>query len=227
MSEVQVRPKRSKARRPPRRKKALDTHLQKAIDHRAAYVLQLIEDEPWRDGRYGWLAEKVRERFRISRNPSEKAVTRAYELMSLELEKRVPRLVTYLDNVHRATIAMGFKEDGRLITSAAAELRKLHAIGEPDRINVTGHTTSSLTIDDVNLLAALKYTNAQRQAEIDKLRSELTESDNKPAPAPTPPTEIEPEEFSPEAAIPLDIDDDPATCAACAELPEGFCPDHR
>lgn len=169
-----MRPKRTKPRRPPRaRRDREDKHTQKALDHRAAYVLSLIEAEPWRDGQYGWLASKVRERFNVSRNPSEKAVTRAYELMQQQLEVMLPRLVGHLTRVHLKTIEKGFKDDGRLITSAATELRKLHGIGEPDRINVTGGTTNHITLEDAELLKALKLTNARRQARIDQLKAEL------------------------------------------------------
>lgn len=146
------------------------------IEIRADYVIQVIRDQPWLDGRYLKLAAVVRDRFKVGRNASERVVTRAYELLAEERKKRMPGMVDYLDRVHHKTIEIGLKtQDGRVITPAAAELRKLHGIGEPDQIKLSGEVGGGVSLDDVAMLAALKLTNAQRQAEIDALSAELGE----------------------------------------------------
>jgi hypothetical protein len=153
-------------------KKSADNR--RAKNARAEYVIQCIRDQPWLDGQYTKLGKLVSERYDVSHNPAEEAVTMAYEWMDKERERNVKNLVGYLDRTHRATIELGHRTaDGRIITPAAAELRKLHGVGEGERIQLSGTVGNHITTDDAALLGALKLTNAQRQAEIDKLAAEL------------------------------------------------------
>ncbi len=144
------------------------------LEARANYVMMLLRDAPWLDGKFGALTKRVQNRYRVSKKPAAAAVTRAYELLSIEYERQVPEIAKYLHRVLTHTIDKGLKEDLRVVSGAAAELRKLHGAGEPDRLRVDGNVTNTISAEDRELLNALKFTNAQRLAEIDKLERETS-----------------------------------------------------
>jgi hypothetical protein len=159
-----------------RKKKQDPEKLGRAKKGRAEYVIACIHDQPWLDGEWSKLIKLVCDRFACSESAASPSVSLAYQLLDEERNRRVQYTVGYLDRVHRKTIEIGFRnQDGRVITPAAAELRKLHGVGAPDNVKVTGDMTHSHQVspDDVLLLQALKLTNAQRQARIDEIDRQL------------------------------------------------------
>lgn len=166
-----------------RRKKRIDdTASGRALKGRGEYVCACIKDQPWLDGKWSRLVKLVQERYPCSAQTAGKAVALAYQWLEEERQKNMPHTVGYLDRVHRYTIELGQRtQDGRIITPAAAELRKLHGIGEPDRVAVSGSINGGMSADAQALLGALKLTNAQRLAEIDKLEAEITEAEKQQA----------------------------------------------
>lgn len=159
-----------------KRKHNDDTPTQRAVRGRAEYVLQCIRDQPWLDGKNSRLVKLLRDKYGGGESAARHAVDVAYQWLDEEREKNATRLVGYLDRVHRRTIEMGQRVgDGRVITPAAAELRKLHGVGEPDQVKLSG-AVGGVSADAAALLGALKLTNAQRLAEIDKLEAEIGEA---------------------------------------------------
>lgn len=169
-----------------RRKQRIDdTASGRALKGRGEYVLICIRDQPWLDGKWSRLIKLVQERYPCSPQTAGKAVSLAYQWLEEERAKNMPHTVGYLDRVHRYTIELGQRmQDGRIITPAAAELRKLHGIGEPDRVQLSGAVNGGMSADAQALLGALRLTNAQRLAEIDKLEAEITEAEKQQAGAP-------------------------------------------
>ncbi len=162
------------ARRARRAKKRREDDLPRAIEVRAAYVIDVIRDEPWLDGRYLKLAAMVRERFRISRNPSEKAVTRAYDRLEEEAKARRPKIYDYLCRKYERAIEMAERDrDSRALLMATMAYQKM--LGFSDGERPTGEGAASFTQDDAAMIDALRLTNAQRQAEILALEGELGE----------------------------------------------------
>lgn len=156
------------------KKQDTETHAQRSTRGRAEYVRQCIRDQPWLDGNTRTLIRLQIERYGGGESAARSAIKLCYDWLDEEREKNVTRLVGFLDRTHRYTIEMGQRQqDGRVITPAAAELRKLHGIGEPDRVNVSGGLQTGLSADAAELLGALRLTNAQRLAEIDKLEAEV------------------------------------------------------
>lgn len=156
------------------------TASERAKRGRAEYVIQCIRDQPWLDGKRTRLIRLLIDRFGGGERTARAAVLLAEQWLDEEREQNIPKLVGFLDRVHRHTIEMGQRTgDGRIITPAAAELRKLHGIGEPDRVQLSGAVQSGLSADAAALLGALKLTNAQRLAEIDKLEAEIAEAEQR------------------------------------------------
>lgn len=188
-------------------------------DLRAKWVVQLIRDRIELYGHSPRIAEITAEHFKCHIHTAEAAVKRAYEMIKAELSEFKPNISEFLIEVHLKTIAKGFREDGRLVTPAATALAKLVGADAADKVHVTGDQSHSITIDERNLVKALKLTNAQRLAEIDKLRGELGVPGSGPVQTvgggqnvataqtgpvfnPSSPEQPEPEEFAPYPASP-------------------------
>ena len=165
----------------PRRKARQKEQSTRVVSARVDYVLSCIRDQPWLDGDRRTLQRHVMERFNVRLTQAKEAVTLAYGELDAARAENVNDLVGFLDRVHRETIKLGQKsKDGRVITPAAAVLRKLHGVGEPDRVQHSGKIeggNGGVSVGDRLMLDALKLTNAQRLAEIDALRDKLQRTD--------------------------------------------------
>lgn len=137
-------------------------------------MLEVMQDQPWLDGKYRQLAKMVGDHFGVKgRNSCEAAVTRAYEMLAAEHAKARPGMADRLIRIHLNTIERGQKSDLRVITGAAAELRKLLGIGEPEPGAGGVGGVTGVSVEEVALLAAMRLTNAQRMAESDRLEQEI------------------------------------------------------
>lgn len=141
---------------------------------RAMWLVQLIQDRIWLYGKYSQLQSMTMEKYRISETTAAKAIARAYDIFREGIKKWTPDIGPWLTEVHRQTIQLGFEqEDPRAVTGAAVALAKLSGAEAADKVHVTGESNTTITVDERNLVKALRLTNAQRLAEIDKLSEEL------------------------------------------------------
>lgn len=145
-----------------------------ATKGKADYVIQCIRDQPWLDGRWTRLVTLVCDRFACCTSTAGNAVSLAYELLEQERQKNIPQAAGYVDRMIRRVIEGAMRdEDWRAATPAIAEFRKIYGVGEAEKVSVSGSVTHEISQDDKLLLEALRLTNAQRLAEIEKLEKEL------------------------------------------------------